>query len=48
MSTVLKMNELNQIGKGIRLFSKDEGIRCIGMIASDRKERRNHRHSGYV
>lgn len=32
MSTVLKMNELNQIGKGVRLFSKDEGIRCIGMI----------------
>ncbi len=32
MGTVLKMNELNQLGKGTKLFSKDETIQCIGMI----------------
>lgn len=32
MSIVLKMNELNQLGKGTKLFSKDEAIKCIGMI----------------
>ena len=32
MGTVLKMNELNQLVKGTKLFSKDETIQCIGMI----------------
>lgn len=32
MSAVQKMNSLNQVPKGTKIFEKDENIACIGMI----------------
>ena len=32
MSLVLKMNALNQIGKGTKIFEEDEPISCIAMV----------------